>query len=157
MRFIISIRIKKLIMKTAYVMDKQTKQTTTYLKLYKSDLHIHTCLSPCADLYMTPRKIINQCAEKGLDIIAVCDHNSCENAKYVIEAAKKYNIMVIPGMEITTIEEVHLLGLFSNYRQSLKMQNKVYSELEGENNEDLFGVQAVVNEHDEVMNLNNKL
>jgi len=127
------------------------------LKIYKGDLHVHTCLSPCADLYMTPKKIIDKAHERGIDIIAICDHNSSENVNYVIESAKKCGIQVIPGMEITTSEEVHMLGLFPDYSQLLKMQNKVYAELEGENNEDLFGVQAIVNECDEVMGFNNKL
>ncbi len=139
------------------IKKKQEIRISKYLKLYKGDFHIHTCLSPCADLYMTPKRILNKCAEKGIDIIAICDHNSCENVKYALKAANKYNITVIPGMEITTIEEVHIIGLFPNNIQSTKMQKIIYSKLDGINNEDLFGVQAVVNEYDEVVSLNNKL
>lgn len=127
------------------------------LRIYKGDLHIHTCLSPCADLFMTPKRIIEKVQEQGLQLIAICDHNSGENVDYVIKAAQKTGIAVIPGMEITTSEEVHILGLFPDLQQLLKMQNKVYTGLEGENNEDLFGVQAIVNAQDEVIGLNNKL
>lgn len=127
------------------------------LKIYKADLHIHTCLSPCADLYMTPKRIIATAIEKGIDIIAVCDHNSAENVPFAMRAGKKFGITVIGGMEITTSEEVHIVALFESYNSLLEMQYKVYQELEGENNEKLFGVQAVVNEYDEVLSLNNKL
>lgn len=140
-----------------YIIWESKDNQKMELRIYKSDLHIHTCLSPCADLYMTPKRIIAKAIEKGIDIIGICDHNSAENVPYVMEAGKKYGVSVIGGMEITTSEEVHLLGLFSDYEKLLKMQNKVYEELEGENNEKLFGVQAVVNEYDEVLSLNNKL
>jgi len=106
---------------------------------------------------MTPKRIVDKCVEKGIDIIAICDHNTCENVKYVIKAAKKHNITVIAGMEITTIEEVHIVGLFPSNFQATRMQQIIYSELDGQNNEELFGVQAVVNEEDEVMKINNKL
>jgi PHP family Zn ribbon phosphoesterase len=133
------------------------QQSDQTLRIYKSDLHIHTCLSPCADLFMTPKRIIEKAQERGLDIIAICDHNSSENVNYVFEAAIKSGITIIAGMEITTSEEVHILGLFSDYQHLMKIQTKIYDGLEGKNNEDLFGIQAIVNQYDEVMGFNNKL
>ncbi len=84
---------------------------------FRADLHIHTCLSPCADLFMTPRNIIEKAASLGINIIAVCDHNSAENIAVTHDIGKKRGITVIPGMEITSSEEVHILGLFSSLEQ----------------------------------------
>ena len=76
------------------------------------DLHIHSCLSPCADDDMTPANICGMAHLKGLDAIAVTDHNTGRNLPYVKEAADYYGLILLPGMEITTKEEVHLLGYF---------------------------------------------
>ncbi|NLL70896.1 MAG: PHP domain-containing protein, partial [Epulopiscium sp.] len=78
------------------------------------DLHIHTALSPCGDEDMTPNNIVNMALLKGLDIIAITDHNSCENVQAIIEVAEKTSLLVIPGMEIETAEEVHVVTLFPN-------------------------------------------
>ena len=76
------------------------------------DLHIHSCLSPCGDDLMTPPNIANMAWLKGLQLIAVADHNSCRNARAVAEAAKELPLTVIPGIELTTAEEIHVVCLF---------------------------------------------
>jgi len=86
------------------------------------DLHIHTCLSPCATLDMTPRKIVAEASRKGIEIIAVTDHNTTENALAVIKAAREFDLHVIPGIEVTTSEEVHIIGLFEKINQASEMQ-----------------------------------
>lgn len=130
----------------------------TSLKVLLADLHIHTCLSPCATLDMTPRKIVKEAQKKKLDIIAVTDHNSAENTGAVMAAARGTGLTVIPGMEITTFEEVHIIGLFANVGAALAMQALVYDRLQpGENDEDLFGMQVVANELDEVEGMNMRL
>ena len=68
------------------------------------DLHIHSCLSPCGDDDMTPANIVGMSVIKGLDVIAVTDHNSCKNCPAVLAAASEYGIQAIPGMEINTSE-----------------------------------------------------
>jgi predicted metal-dependent phosphoesterase TrpH len=68
---------------------------------------------------MTPNNIVNMAALKGLDFIAVTDHNSCGNCAAAIEAAKRTDILVIPGMELCTAEEIHLLCLFSSIEGAL--------------------------------------
>ncbi|MDP2209646.1 MAG: PHP domain-containing protein [Bacteroidota bacterium] len=127
------------------------------LKTFKADLHIHTCLSPCGDLKMTPQKIINQVLENNLDIIAICDHNTAENVPALINAAKDKNVVVLPGMEICTREEIHVLALFENLELVFEMQAKVYEKLHGKNNPDVFGLQVIGNEFDEVLGFNDKL
>ena len=79
-----------------------------------ADLHIHTVLSPCASREMTPPAIVREAQERGLRMIAVCDHNSAGNVAAVMEAAAQVpeGPSVICGMEITTVEEVHVLGYF---------------------------------------------
>jgi hypothetical protein len=79
-----------------------------------ADMHIHTVLSPCASREMTPPAIVDEAVRKGLAVIAVCDHNSAGNVRAVVDAAAALaeGPFVIPGIEITTVEEVHVLGLF---------------------------------------------
>ena len=127
------------------------------LRPFKADLHIHTCLSPCTELDMSPKGILTTAKKKEIDIIGICDHNSSENSLAVMNAAKKMNINVIPGMEVTSQEEVHVLALFDEVENALKMQKYVYENLPGENDEDAFGMQVIVNEKEEVLGFNNKL
>jgi PHP family Zn ribbon phosphoesterase len=81
------------------------------VKEYFADLHIHTALSPCADREMTPRSIVEAALTRGLSMIAVCDHNSAHNVA-AVQAVAGSRLCVLAGMEITTIEEVHVVGLF---------------------------------------------
>lgn len=123
-----------------------------------ADLHIHTCLSPCAELSMTPRDIVEKAASLGLNIIAVCDHNSAENVGVAKDLGRGKGITVIPGMEICSSEEVHVLGLFGRLEDALNMQEVVYQNLQpGENDEETFGMQVVVNEANEVLSFNRRL
>jgi predicted metal-dependent phosphoesterase TrpH len=127
------------------------------LKEFRCDLHIHTCLSPCADLEMYPRAIVAKSLEERLDVIAVCDHNSSENVLHVVRAARGTPLRVIPGMEITSREEVHLVALFDKWEALLDLQQRIYEYLPGKNEESVFGCQAIVNEHDEVEGFNERL
>ncbi|MRR16498.1 MAG: PHP domain-containing protein [Deltaproteobacteria bacterium] len=127
------------------------------LKAYNCDLHIHTCLSPCAELDMHPQALIQRALEKKIDMIAISDHNASANVPFVMAAAAGKNIRIIPGMEITTSEEVHVLALFETLSDLLQLQTLIDQHLFGQNDEDRFGVQAIVNEHGEVEGLNNQL
>jgi len=127
------------------------------LKVFNCDLHIHTCLSPCAELDMHPQALVERALSAGIDILAICDHNSSENVPYVINAARGKNIKIFPGMEITTSEEVHLIALFDSMQDLARLQEIIYQHLDGKNDEDLFGVQAIVNENGEVEGISDKL
>lgn len=127
------------------------------MKRFIADLHIHSCLSPCGDLDMSPRAIVKRSLEAELDLIAVCDHNSAENAGAVMRAAGKTGLCVLPGMEISSREEVHTLAIFDRMEQVLKMQDLVYGRLKGTNRPELFGDQVVANEFDEVEGFNDRL
>jgi len=127
------------------------------IKEFKADMHIHTCLSPCADLEMSPRNIVQEAKKKGLDIIGICDHNSAENFPAVEKSAIQEGIKVIGGIEITSREEVHILGLFGTKKELFSAQRDIYSNLHGINDEKRCGLQVVVNEMDEVLHFNKKL
>ncbi len=128
------------------------------LQVVAVDLHIHTCLSPCGSLDMTPGNIIQEACEKNLAIIAITDHNSAENTAAVIAAARQTALYVIPGIEVTTREEAHIVGLFDRVEGALSMQELVYQNLQpGENDENTFGIQVMANEFDEVEGINKRL
>jgi PHP family Zn ribbon phosphoesterase len=127
------------------------------LKEFKADLHIHTCLSPCGDWDMSPRGIIQRSLEAGLDLIAVCDHNSGENAGAVMRESRRRGLAALPGMEICSREEVHILALFETLEPVLAMQAFVYSGLAGNNQPEVFGYQIVANEENEVLGENPRL
>lgn len=120
-------------------------------------MHIHSCLSPCGDWDMSPKRIIQKCIEVGLDLIGICDHNTAENAGIAMHEGKKQGVHVLPGMEICSKEEVHILALFEDLTHALEMQSYVYSNLPGQNNPEVFGYQVVANEHDEVLGENPRL
>ncbi len=121
------------------------------------DLHIHSALSPCGDNSMTPNNIINMANLKGLDAIAVTDHNSMENVPAVMKLGSKKGMIVIPGMEVQSREEVHLLCYFGSIEQALSFQHTVYRNLEGENNPGFFGEQLIMDEMDKVTGHNHGL
>jgi len=128
------------------------------LKIFRLDLHIHTTLSPCTELgEMTPRAIVRASIEKGLDMIAICDHNSSRNAAATIRAAEGSSVKVIPGLEITSSEEVHVIGLFPSVNEAQLAQDEVYSRLAGFNDEQAIGYQVVVDEFDMVEDMEQAL
>jgi len=127
------------------------------LKKFVADLHIHTCLSPCCESRMSPRRIVEQARLRRLDIIGICDHNSAENVACAKKVGEKEGLAVIGGIEVTSQEEVHILALFDKDKELLELANLIYENLPGENDERAFGEQIVVNENDEVLNFNNRL
>ncbi len=128
------------------------------MKRCPADLHIHSCLSPCAEPDMTPRRIIDGAVERGLGIIAIADHNSAENLEVAGRIAQSKGITVLPAMEITSYEEAHVLALFGSVGSAVAMQDVVYRNLsEGLNDERFLGYQLVVNEEDEIIRFNPRL
>ena len=116
------------------------------------DLHIHSCLSPCGDDDMTPANIAGMAAVKGLDVIALTDHNSCRNCPAAIYHGEKHGVTVIPGMELTTREEVHVICLFPTLENALAFDSLVYKELMPfPNREDIFGKQQIMDQTDRVI------
>lgn len=113
------------------------------------DLHIHSCLSPCADDDMTPWNLVGMARVKGLDVIALTDHNTALNTPEAVAAGEAYGVQVIPGMEITSREEVHILGYFSSVQDALAAGDTVYAHLpQVENQPALFGNQIIIGPDD---------
>jgi len=128
------------------------------LRPFRADLHIHSVLSPCGDLTQSPRRIIQAARKKGLAVIALTDHNASENARPTVRLGEKAGVAVIPGMEVTTAEEVHVLALFGTLADAGEMQGKIYQRLQaGENDPQRFGYQVVVDEYDNVLGINRRL
>jgi PHP family Zn ribbon phosphoesterase len=122
------------------------------LRSYWADLHIHTVLSPCAEVEMIPPLIRRQAAELGLNLIAVTDHNACHNVEAVIQAFAGSGIHVLPGMELQSREEVHLLCLFDTVGQCQGWQRRVLSKMPSlANREKIWGPQFIVNEAGELL------
>lgn len=115
------------------------------------DLHIHSALSPCGDNDMTPNNIVNMSMLKGLDVIALTDHNSCANVRAAI-AASEGKLLVIPGMEIETSEEVHMVALFPNADAAEEMEKILKSSApEIKNRPEIFGNQYIMDKNDEII------
>ncbi len=118
------------------------------MKLYY-DLHMHSCLSPCGDADMTPQNIVNMAKIMGLDVIALTDHNSAKNCPAVKKAADEAGITFIPGMELCTSEEVHVVCLFYTLKDALNFSDYVHSTLPPvKNKPHIFGEQLICDEND---------
>ncbi|MCX8117694.1 MAG: PHP domain-containing protein [Desulfobacterota bacterium] len=127
------------------------------LRRYRADLHIHSCLSPCGSEEMRPQAVVDRALEVGLDMIAICDHNSAENLLAFIEVGQKHGMAVLPGMEVTSREEIHLLTLLNRPEDCLLLQDWIYHHLPGENDPELFGPQILVDETSEAIGLTEKM
>jgi 3',5'-nucleoside bisphosphate phosphatase len=123
-----------------------------------ADLHIHSCLSPCGDVDMTPGNICAMAKIKGLQAIAITDHNSARNLTSAKTAADINNLVLLPGMEITTREEVHLLAYFPSVEKALEMGHFLFSHLPDiKNDPRLFGKQQVMDDSDACIGVEDKL
>jgi len=116
------------------------------MQAYRADLHVHTVLSPCAAVEMIPPLIVQSALENDIRLIAITDHNASANAQAVQQAARGSDLTVLPGMEVQTQEEVHVLCIFDDIEQLANWQNIVDQKLPRlENNPDYFGEQYIVN------------
>ena len=122
------------------------------------DLHMHSCLSPCADDDMTPNNICNMAMLKGLELIALTDHNSCKQLPALDKVASNLPLHVLYGSEIQTQEEVHVLGIFDELSKTTQLQKYLDDKMPNiQNDEDYFGHQYVMNEKDEVIEKEDRL
>jgi 3',5'-nucleoside bisphosphate phosphatase len=127
--------------------------------VYSCDLHIHTTLSPCGSLEMSARNIVARSQEVGLDIIAITDHNMSENCKYAAVLAKEDGWpLVLSGMELQTVEELHILAIFGDNQTAMDLQSYVYSRLPDiDNDPEYFGDQVVVDDNDVIVRFEDKM
>lgn len=122
------------------------------------DFHIHSALSPCGDMDMTPNNIVNMAKLLGLDAVAVTDHNSIGNAVSAMKAGERVGQCVIPGMEVETAEAVHVLTLYPSIDRAKPVADAVYSALPDiKNKPELFGKQAFMDEYDNIVGYEDRL
>jgi PHP family Zn ribbon phosphoesterase len=122
------------------------------MKSFRADLHIHTVLSPCGDLEMSPVNIVSEAALKGLDIIGITDHNTTRHCGLITRLAAEKGIFVMQGAEVTTKEEVHCLAFFENTDALLTFQMFLDENLpEVKNNPEIFGYQVQVDEDEKIV------
>jgi len=123
-----------------------------------ADLHVHTVLSPCAEVEMIPPLIVRQALDRGLGLIGITDHNSAENCAAVMQAADGTGLTVLPGMEVQTSEEVHVVCLFDTVEQALTWQGIVFDHLPDQlNPESVLGAQFVVDSTGEYIRTESRL
>ena len=123
----------------------------------KYDFHLHSALSPCGDMDMTPNNIVNMAKLIGLDAIAVTDHNSIGNARSAMKVGESVGLKVVPGMEVETNEEVHILTLYPDISAAEYVAEIVYSRLPDiPNKPEIFGAQAFMDEEDNIIGYEDK-
>lgn len=124
------------------------------MRQFVADLHVHSVLSPCAEVEMTPRNIVWHAVEYGIDIVAITDHNACDNVVAAFEAAKNTKVTILPGMEVETKEEVHVIVLFETMDQLIIWEQFVNDHRPKRlNDEKRFGAQFVVDAKDEFIRM----
>lgn len=122
------------------------------MQWFRADLHVHTLLSPCAAVEMTPRNIVRHACDAGIDIVAITDHNAGDNVAATMRAAVGTGVAILPGMEVQTAEEVHLLALFGKMREFVRWCDFLAGHRSRlSNDERRFGAQFVVDEADELV------
>lgn len=128
------------------------------MRKFRADLHIHTVLSPCGSLEMSPVNIVEYALKAKLDIIAITDHNSTKQVSVVRQIAKKQNIFVVGGVEVNTAEEVHCLALFETDETLADFQEYLDQHLPlVKNDPEKFGYQLVVDEFEDVVEEEDRL
>lgn len=116
------------------------------------DFHLHSCLSPCGDGDMTPYNLVNMAKVMGLDVVALTDHNTCLNCKAALKAGEEAEILVIPGMELCTSEEVHIVCLFPDLKNAESFSEYVRTLIPPVHNRpQIFGEQLIMDEKDNVI------
>lgn len=119
---------------------------------YSFDLHMHSCLSPCGGEDNTPANLAGMCALAGLDIVALTDHNTCGNCRAFLRACAAYDILALPGMELTTAEEVHVVCLFPDPDRADGFSAYVRGTLPPiQNKPGIFGPQVLMDHSDRVL------
>ncbi len=122
------------------------------MKEYYYDLHLHSCLSPCADNDATPGNLAGMAKLCGLDIVALTDHNTARNCPAFFKACYEYGIVPIAGMELTTSEDIHLVCLFPSLDRALSFDKELDKHrMQIPNRADIFGEQLICDENDEVV------
>lgn len=121
-------------------------------------MHIHSALSACGEDIMSPRLILEQAVQKKIQLISITDHNAIQHSMTACLKSINLPIRVIPGVELTTREEVHLLAYFPTIDTLVKMEKIIDDHLvKGKNNARLFGYQLHYDDNGEILEIDNRL
>ena len=119
---------------------------------YYYDFHVHSCLSPCGDNDNTPNNIAGMASLNGVTLMALTDHNTSRNCPAFFKAARRYGIVPVAGMELTTAEDIHVVCLFETLEEALGFNDLVDERrIRIKNREEVFGEQLIMDEHDEII------
>src|SRR5271157_2076619 len=122
------------------------------MDVFQADLHIHSVLSPCGSLEMSPVNIIATAIQQKLDIIGITDHNSTRHGPIVKKIGDRNGIFVLQGAEVTTREEIHCLTFFENEKELSVFQKYISDYLPFvQNNPEYFGFQVIVDEKENIL------
>lgn len=114
------------------------------------DLHVHSCLSPCGDDDMTPCNIAGMAHLNGLELVALTDHNAARNCPAFFAACEEYGIIPVGGMELTTMEDIHVVCLFETLEAALAFDTAIQPyRMQVRNRRGIYGEQRILNERDE--------
>ncbi|MBQ1367394.1 MAG: PHP domain-containing protein [Firmicutes bacterium] len=119
---------------------------------YYYDFHVHSCLSPCGDNDNTPNNLAGMASLNGVTLMALTDHNSSRNCPAFFKAARRYGIVPVAGMELTTAEDIHVVCLFETLEEALAFNDEVDERrIRIKNREEVFGEQLILDENDEII------
>ena len=119
---------------------------------YYYDFHVHSCLSPCGDNDNTPNNLAGMASLNGVTLMALTDHNSSRNCPAFFKAARRYGIVPVAGMELTTAEDIHVVCLFETLEEALVFNDEVDEKrIRIKNREEVFGEQLILDENDEII------
>lgn len=119
---------------------------------YYYDFHIHSCLSPCGDDEMTPSNIAGMATLAGLNIVALTDHNTAKNCPAFFKAAKHYGVIAVAGMELTTLEDIHVVCLFEKLEEALDFSEEIEKHIvKIKNRPEIFGRQQIMDEENNII------
>ena len=122
------------------------------MSLYTYDLHVHSCLSPCGDEDNTPNNLAGMATLNHIQIMALTDHNTTKNCPAFFTACKRYGIIPVPGMELTTAEEIHVVCLFPTLEDAMAFNEEVDARrVRIPNRPDIFGEQLILDGDDEIV------
>jgi hypothetical protein len=115
------------------------------------DLHTHSCLSPCGDADNTPNNLLGMASISGIDILALTDHNTAKNCPAFFEAAERYGVIPVAGMELTTSEDIHVVCLFETLDEAMAFDKEIESRrIPIKNKAHIFGDQLIMDKDDNV-------
>ncbi|MFO7660290.1 MAG: PHP domain-containing protein [Candidatus Cloacimonadaceae bacterium] len=124
------------------------------MRYYKADLHIHSVLSPCGGLEMSPRAMLQRVKELNIEWIAITDHNSLANCPAYAKVAAKNGIAFTYGVEIQTSEEIHLLAYFDDTKKAMEFDRAMYDALPSiPSDAEFFGDQVVIDAEENIIRI----